>query len=77
MLIQNSASVHAGIMYGNTKTDEMNFLHFRSERVMNQATVPPIRMPRSPAPVATIRELISGVQKLALLHSLSANSIWK
>ena len=53
----------------------MNFLHLRSERVINQATVPPIRMPRMPAPLATISELNSGVQKLARLHSLSANSI--
>ena len=73
MLVQNSARVQAGIMYGNTNTAEINFLHFRSDRVTNHATEPPITMPSTPLPMATISELKSGCQKLTRLQSFPEN----
>ena len=55
----------------------MIFLHFRLERVTNQAMEPPMAMPRMPAPVATMKEFFSGSQKLTSDHSLPSNSLTK
>ena len=79
---QNMAMDQLGIMYGNTKTVEMNFLQGRSLLVMNQATTPPKSTATKQAIRAMIVDCPSGVQNLvrAYMYSLlvsSSTQWWK
>ena len=66
---QKVASVQLGIMYGNTKMEEMIFLPFMLVRVMKKATIPPYTMAITLARIDMRMELSSGFQKYTVLTS--------
>ena len=58
---QAMASVHDGIMYGNTKIVLMMDLNLISERATSQATVPPSPMAITQLPMETLTVFQNGL----------------
>ena len=50
--VQNIASVHDGMIYGKTNTNEMNFLYLRFVLVISHATDPPKKIAMTDAMIA-------------------------
>ena len=58
--VQNIASVHDGMIYGKTNTNEMNFLYLRFVLVMSHATAPPKKIAMTDAMIAMETVFSSG-----------------